>query len=99
MLGVLGLACGAVMCLLAELTEFASFYPALILYCALFAPTLALGNSLSLHHLLDAKRDFPRVKVLSAVGWIAGGVTVSLLRAEQSAAQFYLAGAGSVALG
>ena len=68
----------------------------LILYCALYVPTLALGNSLSLHHLADAKRDFPLVKTLSAVGWIAGGVTLSvLLKGEQSAVQFYLAGAGS----
>jgi len=48
------------------------------LYCALFAPTLALGNSLSLHHLLDSKTGFPRVKIWSAVGWIGGGVTLSV---------------------
>src|SRR5439155_6122981 len=74
-------------------------YPLLILYCASFAPTLALGNSLSLHHLSDAKRDFPRVKILSAVGWIAGGVTLSLLKGETSAVQFYLAGGISIAFG
>src|SRR5687768_16269882 len=99
LLGVLGLLGGAVMCLLPRMTQFGSFYPTLILYCALFAPTLALGNSLSLHHLLDAKRDFPLVKTLSAVGWIAGGVAVSLLGAEQSPTQFYLAGAVSAAFG
>lgn len=99
LLGFLGLLGGALMCLLPQVTEFAPFYALLILYCASFAPTLALGNSLSLHHLLDAKRDFPRVKILSAVGWIAGGVTISLLEAEQAAAQFYLAGALSVAFG
>jgi nucleoside transporter len=99
LLGVLGLLGGAVLCMLPRLTAFGSFYPTLILYCALFAPTLALGNSLSLHHLLDAKKDFPRVKTLSAVGWIAGGVTVSLLKGEQSPVQFYLAGGLSVAFG
>src|SRR5437764_1036544 len=99
LLGLLGLLGGAVICLLPHAKEFQSFYPLLILYCATFAPTLALGNSLSLHHLLDARRDFPRVKILSAVGWIAGGVTVSLLGAEQSSTQFYLAGGLSVAFG
>lgn len=99
LLGALGLFGGAVICLLPQVKEFESFYVLLILYCASYAPTLALGNSLSLHHLRDAKRDFPRVKILSAVGWIAGGVTVSLLEAEQSSAQFYLAGGMSVALG
>ena len=99
LLGVLGLLGAAVLCLLPRVREFASFYPTLILYCALFAPTLALGNSLSLHHLLDPQKDFPRVKTLSAIGWIAGGVTVSLLKAEQSPAQFYLAGGLSAAFG
>src|SRR5215210_4695124 len=46
-LGVLGLLGGIVLCLLPGLTSFKFFYPTLILYCGLFAPTLALGNSLS----------------------------------------------------
>lgn len=98
-LGVLGILGGAVICLVGRLHEFSSFYPMLIVYCALFAPTLALGNSLSLHHLADAKRDFPLVKTFSAVGWIAGGVAISLLKGEQSAMQFYLAGGISIVFG
>jgi len=98
-LGVLGLLGGVILLLLPGVTAFGEFYPLLILYCATFAPTLALGNSLALHHLHDAKRDFPRVKMLSAIGWIAGGVTVSLLEAEKTANQFYLAGGLSVAFG
>jgi nucleoside transporter len=99
LLGALGLLGAVVICLLPRVTEFGAFYGLLILYCASFAPTLALGNSLSLHHLRDAKRDFPRVKILSAVGWIAGGVTISLFAAEQSSVQFYIAGAASLAFG
>src|SRR6266542_7689 len=99
MLAVLGILRGAVLCALPQVTAFRWFYPTLILYCALYAPTLALGNSLSLHHLRDSKTDFPRVKILSAVGWIAGGVTLSLMQGEQSPAQFYLAGAVSILLG
>jgi nucleoside transporter len=99
LLAVLGILGGVVLCALPRATTFGSFYPILILYCALYAPTLALGNSVSLHHLADAPTDFPRVKILSAVGWIAGGVTLSLLRGEQSAIQFYLAGGVSVLLG
>ncbi len=99
MLAVLGLLGGAVLCALPSTTVFHSFYPTLILYCALYAPTLALGNSLSLHHLRDSKNDFPRVKIFSAIGWIAGGVTLSLLKGEQSPVQFYVAGVASVLLG
>ncbi len=99
LLACLGIVGGAVLCLLPGLTVFSSFYPVLILYCALFTPTLALGNSLSLTHLEDAKTGFPRVKLFSAVGWIAGGVTLSLMKGETSAMQFYLAGAVSIVFG
>src|SRR5437867_6675117 len=99
LLAVLGILGGAVLCALPHVTQFKAFYPTLILYCALYAPTLALGNSLSFHQLLDAKTDFPRVKIFSAVGWIGGGVTLSLLKGEQSPIQFYLAGGASILLG
>lgn len=96
-LGILG---GALLFVLPKLTTFSVFYPMLILDRATYVPTLALGNSLSLHHLANPKRDFPLVKTLSAVGWIAGGVTLSVvLKGEQSAVQFYLAGAASIVLG
>src|SRR6188472_2197088 len=69
LLFILGILGGVVMFVLARTHDFAAFYPLLILYCATYVPTLALGNSLSLTHLADAKRDFPRIKTLSAVGW------------------------------
>ncbi|MBM3457896.1 MAG: MFS transporter [Armatimonadetes bacterium] len=99
LLGVLGLLGGGVLCLLPQATSFGAFYPALIFYCALYVPTLALGNSLSLHHLANPQEDFPRVKTLSAIGWIAGGVVLSLLKGEQSPIQFYLAGGASLLFG
>lgn len=99
LLAAFGLAGGLTLCVLPHLHTFSTFYPVLIFYCALYVPTLALGNSLSLHHLEDAKTDFPRVKVLSAVGWIAGGIVLSVLQAEQSPVQFYLAGGASVVFG
>jgi nucleoside transporter len=99
MLGVLGLAGGSVLLVLPSVTDFWTFYLLLILYCATYAPTLALGNSLSLHHLKDAKRDFPRVKIFSAVGWIAGGLALAAIADITSPVQFYLAGAVSIAFG
>lgn len=99
LLAVLGIAGGVAMFALARVHTFGAFYPTLILYCALYAPTLALGNSLSLHHLTNAKVDFPRVKVFSAIGWIAGGVALSMIKGEQSHIQFYLAGGVSIGFG
>lgn len=98
-LAVLGLAGGVVLCLIPRCTTFSSFYPMLILYCALYVPTLALGNSLSLSHLANPKVDFPRVKMLSAVGWIAGLFGLGLIASAESPVQFYLAGGASIVFG
>ncbi len=99
LLAVLGILGGATLCFLPQFKDFSSFYPALIFYCALYVPTLALGNSLSLHHLANPKTDFPRVKMLSAVGWIAGLVTLNYLKGAESSVQFYLAGGASIVFG
>ncbi|MCX6939997.1 MAG: MFS transporter [Verrucomicrobia bacterium] len=99
LLAVLGILGGVVLCLLPRCTTFASFYPMLILYCALYVPTLALGNSLSLTHLANAKVDFPRVKMLSAVGWIAGLFGLQLIASAESPTQFYIAGGASIVFG
>ncbi|MCB1227698.1 MAG: MFS transporter [Verrucomicrobiales bacterium] len=99
LLAFFGITGGAVLCVLPQMTSFSQFYPMLILYCALYVPTLALGNSLSLHHLADAKADFPRVKMLSAVGWIAGLVALNALNGAESPIQFYLAGGASIVFG
>lgn len=98
-LAVLGILGGAMLCVLPQFTTFGTFYPALIFYCALYVPTLALGNSLSLHHLTNSKADFPRVKMLSAVGWITGLVALNALNGAESSVQFYLAGGVSIVFG
>ncbi len=99
-LAVLGIVGGLLLFILPQATAFASFYPVLIIYCGSYVPTLALATSLSLHHLTNPKRDLPLVKAFSAVGFIAGGVTLSVVfDAEQSAAQFYIAGTASLFLG
>lgn len=98
-IAVLGIAGGLVMFYVPQLKTFGSVYPTLILYCTLYAPTLALGNSISMTHLADAKKDFPFVKIFSAVGWIAGGVVLSQLKGEQSSLQYYLAGGTSLVFG
>ncbi|MEO6133866.1 MAG: MFS transporter [Ginsengibacter sp.] len=99
-LAFLGIVGGLLLFILPQTTTFGSFYPLLIIYCASYVPTLALGTSLSLHHLSNPRRDLPLVKAFSAVGWIAGGITLSIIfESEQSAMQFYIAGISSILLG
>ncbi len=98
-LGVLGLLGAGALVLVAKAATFGSFYPLLIVYCALYVPTLALGNAIAFHHLADAKKDFPIVKIFSAVGWIAGLVTVNAIGGTVSNTQFFAAAGLSVIFG
>jgi nucleoside transporter len=43
-----------------------------------FAPTLGLANALCFHHLPDPQRQFPAVRVLGTVGWIAAGLLLGV---------------------
>lgn len=60
-------------------------YPALatvmFLYFLLYAPTLALTNSVAMSNLADSAKEFGRIRVWGTVGWIAAGWLLSAWRA------------------
>jgi nucleoside transporter len=70
------LAGGVLVWFLADVTSFRVFLALSLVYGLVYAPTLALTNSLSFHHLPDRDRDFGRVRVWGTVGWIAAGIAV-----------------------
>ncbi|MGO1068841.1 nucleoside permease [Lysobacter sp. CA199] len=73
-------------------TSFAPFYAALLLHMLCFMPTLALGNAIAFRHMDKPQQQFPGVRVLGTVGWIAAGWLVGyVLGAENSAMQFHVA--------
>jgi nucleoside transporter len=61
---------------LARTTDFHSFLRLSVLYGLIYAPTLALTNSLAFHHLPDRDRDFGRIRLWGTIGWIVAGIAV-----------------------
>ena len=75
---------GIVLWYASTLTEFSQFYPLILIYALFYFPTLALTASLSFHHMDDPAKEFPRVRVLGTIGWIAAGILVGRLGLEAS---------------
>ena len=52
------------------------FYPFLLLHLICYMPTLALSNSLCFQNMDDPQRQFPPIRTLGTIGWIASGILV-----------------------
>lgn len=68
---------------LSTIDMFWAFLAVSIFYGIVYAPTLALTNSLSFHHLPNRDRDFGPVRVWGTIGWIAAGILVGQWLAAQ----------------
>jgi nucleoside transporter len=86
LLGVIHLLGAVLMYLLANATEFAGFYPYLLIYMILYMPTLALVNAISFRQMDDPARHFGNIRVWGTVGWIVAGLAISYVFAWDSQA-------------
>ncbi len=68
-------------------------------YMLTYYPTLALTNTIAMKNMANPEKEFPLIRVLGTIGWVAAGLILSLTGFETTAGMFYLAGGSAIALG
>lgn len=98
-LAALHLLGGVLLYLAAKQTTFSAFYAILIAHTLCYMPTLALTNSVSFNQMSDTAKQFPAIRVLGTIGWIAQGWVIGLMGIEAEATPFFIGAGVSIALG
>jgi nucleoside transporter len=83
-MGVLHLAGAALLWWISSVTDPTTFFWALLAYAICYMPTLGLANAVCFHQMEDPGRQFPGIRVMGSLGWIAVGLGIGSL-----APQFY----------
>jgi nucleoside transporter len=72
-IGVLASTGGILLLAVSQQTHFGAMAVLMLVYCLLYAPTLALTNSIAMINLKDSEAEFGRIRVWGTIGWIASG--------------------------
>lgn len=78
-LGIVQIIGGIFLVLASKATGFGNMLLLLAVFSLVYAPTLALTNSLAFHHMKDEK-DFGVIRVFGTIGWIVAGWTLTYWR-------------------
>ncbi|MGC8746438.1 MAG: MFS transporter [Candidatus Saccharicenans sp.] len=72
-IGLLQLVGGILLIITANITAFKPMMWLMLLYCLVYAPTLALTNSIAFINLKNSEKEFGAIRVWGTIGWIAAG--------------------------
>jgi len=82
LLAIAHLASGVALGFAATQTSYDGMRGLMLVYAILYAPTLALTNSICFHNLKDSEKEFGRIRVGGTIGWIAAGWILALWRTQ-----------------
>ena len=68
---------GLLLLLAARTTDFDTLAVVMLFYCLLYAPTLALTNSVAMINMEDSEKEFGAIRVWGTLGWIAAGLMLT----------------------
>jgi len=75
-IGVSQLLGAVLLFMMAQVKTARAFYWTALTYALVYSPSLSLVNSIVFRHVPDATRDFPTIRVLGTIGWIAAGMSL-----------------------
>ncbi len=89
-IAVLQLLGGALLIWVSTMSDYRLMVWVMLFYCLLYAPTLALTNSVAFINLKSSEKEFGQIRVWGTIGWIAAGLGLTMWR--------NLAGGGGIAM-
>lgn len=98
-LGVLHILGAFILYYISSVEQFPGFWWLILLYTLLYMPTISLANSVSFSQMKDPEKEFPQIRVLGTVGWIAAGLLIGFMDIESSFKTFLIAAVCSAILG
>lgn len=76
-IAVLQLLGGGLLIYISRLEDYNSMMWLMFLYCLLYAPTLALTNSVAMINLSKSEKEFGQIRVWGTIGWIVAGLALT----------------------
>ncbi len=68
---------GALLIYISTISDYSTMLWLMFIYCLLYAPTLALTNSIALINLKNSEKEFGQIRVWGTIGWIVAGLALS----------------------
>jgi nucleoside transporter len=106
-IAILQLIGGGLLLFISQVSDYSTMMWLMLIYCFLYAPTLALTNSVAFINLKNSQKEFGIVRVWGTIGWIVAGLMLTgwrhFFQAEAApgfrADTLLLAGAFSIIMG
>jgi nucleoside transporter len=98
-LGILNLVGAGLLLLLTTITDYNTFYWIMLLYCLTFAPNIALTSSISMRQMTNPQKEFPLIRVMGTVAWIAVTNLVGYMGWGDKNTIFYVSAITALAIG
>ena len=76
-IGFLAFTGGILLVVVSRMTDYGAMAGLMLVYCLLYAPTLALTNSIAMINLKDSEAEFGKIRVWGTLGWIASGLALT----------------------